>query len=672
MTTNLEGVRAAVGKAQRVLRQTQRADGSWDWPNDLGTFVSAQALVALKFVGRLDADDARDGARWLAAQQLPDGSFGGRPFATDGDLGATASAWAAFHACGLGDSDEPLAKARGWVEAHGGVPAVIAGIASGDVSSLFLAMEQLADPAAMPAPPLLLTLIPPVENLLEKKFNTGVLMMLSQNGALTRYLRGDWGEHGDKRGWFASLECKRALALIDLYQNPDGSWNSNAAQQVVAVPALVALGVGADDGRLQRAIDWLLAQRVRDTGGLWFASFMSSVWTTALAVRALIHSGVPRDDDKLAQALDWLVRAQVTVPQPLPSQPRPGAPRTGGYAFEGPANVTMPDCDDTGVALGPMALAIAHTGAHGVQADRAERVRLACTAARDWLLGMQNADGGWPSYQWGLPGKPKGPMFEKPLQIPMSDPIAMAKLFLDPPVALGDPSAEDATARILFGLGQLGMTPSAPEIAASLAFLEAQQLDNGAWWGRWMVNYCAATACVLEALVALGADEVADGDARRRLLEGAPEQRRRLGRRHRHLHRSVARRRRAEHAARRRHGGDRARRRRRRRLARSGARRRLPRRRPAQRRHLVERQLAARLPAADAVLWYLPGEPRYYTLEALGRYLASVDGADVTRPGDEDKGSVARADDAQDPSKATARGRRCRRAWRRARGIRSS
>src|SRR5262249_34205537 len=158
------------------------------------------------------------------------------------------------------------------------------------------------------------------------------------------------------------------------------------------------------------------------------------------------------------------------------------------------ANVTMPDCDDTGLVLGPLGLALAHTGAHGVEPERAERVRLACLAARDWLLGMQNEDGGWGSYQWGMPGKPRGPMMTESLPIPMTDPIAMAKLFLHPPPALGDPSAEDATARILFGLGQLGMTTTSPPVAAALAFLEVQQLDSGAWWGRWMVNYNAATA----------------------------------------------------------------------------------------------------------------------------------------------------------------------------------
>jgi squalene cyclase len=499
---NFNEVRAAVLKAQRVLAQTQQADGSWSWPCDAGAFITAQALVALKFVGRLSPEDARDGARFLQSQQLPDGSFGGGPFSQSGDLGATASAWAAFHACGVPEAE---AKARAWVEAHGGVAGVIARIAEGDLAAMFLAMEKLADPTAIPAPPLLLTLIPPVEKLLEKRFNTGVLMMLSQNAALVRHLRGDWGEHGDERGWFDSLECRRALELIQLYQNPDGSWDSNLIQQVMSVPALKALGVS--DERLTRAVDWLLQQRVRDASGLWFVSFNSTVWTTALALRALVNSGVPPSDERVRRALEYLLGAQIQVPMPLPSQPRPGAPRSGGWAFECAGNVTMPDCDDTGVVLGALGRVLAQSG---LEPALEGRTRLACAAGRDWLLGMQGEDGGWGSFQAGMPGKPPGPMMDKPLVIPMHDPLALAKLFLDPPVLLGDPSTEDVTSRILYGLGQLGYTRTAPEVANALAFLRQQQCENGGWWGRWVVNYHPTTACALLAFAAVDADLQSD------------------------------------------------------------------------------------------------------------------------------------------------------------------
>src|SRR4051794_19322678 len=61
--------------------------------------------------------------------------------------------------------------------------------------------------------------------------------------------------------------------------------------------------------------------------------------------------------------------------------------------------------------------------------------------------------------------------------------------------------------------------------------------------------------------------------------------------------------------------------------------------------------LHAYLPPAN--FYYLPGEPRHYTLEALGRYLAFAAGRDVTHAGDENKASMLRAeapDDAPIPS----------------------
>src|SRR3954452_24172557 len=50
---HLGAVRAAAGRARRLLWQTQRGDGSWDAPCDLGPSCTAQALVALHFAGRL-------------------------------------------------------------------------------------------------------------------------------------------------------------------------------------------------------------------------------------------------------------------------------------------------------------------------------------------------------------------------------------------------------------------------------------------------------------------------------------------------------------------------------------------------------------------------------------------------------------------------------------------
>ena len=51
-------VRETLNRATEVLWQTQRPDGSWESPCDMGVAPTAQVLVALHHVGRLSPEDA--------------------------------------------------------------------------------------------------------------------------------------------------------------------------------------------------------------------------------------------------------------------------------------------------------------------------------------------------------------------------------------------------------------------------------------------------------------------------------------------------------------------------------------------------------------------------------------------------------------------------------------
>jgi squalene-hopene/tetraprenyl-beta-curcumene cyclase len=133
-------------------------------------------------------------------------------------------------------------------------------------------------------------------------------------------------------------------------------------------------------------------------------------------------------------------------------------------------------------------------------------VRASLERGRDWLVDMQNPDGGWSAFVYALPGKRPGPMFTETIAVSLGDPLAVARTLLRPPPELGDPSTEDLTGRVLDGLGRIGYTAAAPEVQKAIGFLRAQQCETGAFWGRWTVNYLAATACVLMGLARVGAD----------------------------------------------------------------------------------------------------------------------------------------------------------------------
>jgi squalene-hopene/tetraprenyl-beta-curcumene cyclase len=69
-----------------------------------------------------------------------------------------------------------------------------------------------------------------------------------------------------------------------------------------------------------------------------------------------------------------------------------------------------------------------------------------------------------------------------------------------------DPSSADVTAHVLELLGRLGYSRDESHVRRGLDYLWHEQEPDGAWFGRWGVNYLYGTSAVLVALRALGFD----------------------------------------------------------------------------------------------------------------------------------------------------------------------
>jgi squalene-hopene/tetraprenyl-beta-curcumene cyclase len=176
----------------------------------------------------------------------------------------------------------------------------------------------------------------------------------------------------------------------------------------------------------------------------------------------------------LRRGLDWLVERQITETVGDWARQRPDL-RPGGWPFEY-ENGHYPDVDDAAVVVCAL-----HRG-------DPKRYRTAIERGAEWVVGMQSRNGGWASFDVDNTHYSLNP-------IPFADHGAL----LDPPTA-------DLTARCISMLGELGHDLHHPAVARGIAFLKAEQEDDGSWFGRWGTNYIYGTWSVLCALNAVGED----------------------------------------------------------------------------------------------------------------------------------------------------------------------
>jgi squalene-hopene/tetraprenyl-beta-curcumene cyclase len=183
----------------------------------------------------------------------------------------------------------------------------------------------------------------------------------------------------------------RTLKLLSRIQPPGGGFLEATPLTSFVVMSLAAAGK-ADHSVVARGVEFLV-KSARDDGSFPIDTNLAT-WVTTLAVNALAAG--PDFDTVLPEAerkpiRDWLLGQQYRVEHPYTlADP-------GGWAWTDlPGGV--PDADDTPGAL----LALKHLGPSGDAATDA-RVRDAAAMGVKWLLGLQNRDGGIPTFckGWG-------------------------------------------------------------------------------------------------------------------------------------------------------------------------------------------------------------------------------------------------------------------------------
>jgi squalene-hopene/tetraprenyl-beta-curcumene cyclase len=199
------------------------------------------------------------------------------------------------------------------------------------------------------------------------------------------------------------------------------------------------------------------------------------VWDTALSLIGLADAGQTGSSLEGDTAVQWLLAKEVRRAGDWAKTARA---EPGGWFFEY-NNAFYPDTDDTSMVL----IALSRTG-HALRKGCAGAIHRAV----NWLLAMQNRDGGWAAFDKDIDKQ----VLER---VPFADHNAML-----------DPSCPDITARALEALSHYGFRVGQPPVGAAIKFILARQEENGSWFGRWGVNYVYGTWQVLVGLQAVGFD----------------------------------------------------------------------------------------------------------------------------------------------------------------------
>ncbi|MEM6413914.1 MAG: squalene--hopene cyclase [Pseudomonadota bacterium] len=516
-------ITTSINKASAWLVERQYPEGYWVGRLESNSCMEAQWCLALWFLELEDHPLRARLAEALRVDQRDDGSWQIYHGAPAGDINTTVEAYAALRSVGDAVDAPHMIKAREWILAKGGLKNIRV------FTRYWLALIGEWPWAKTPnVPPEVIhfpkwfpfciynfaqwaraTLMPiavlsacrpvralPEDRRLKELFPGG---RASFDYALPDKPGADFWD-----GFFRSADrvlhilqtgaekvgfggtrpgsVKRALEWIIQHQDPDGVWGGIQPPWIYSLMALYAEGYAIDHPVIAKGLAALEDPNWKvDIGNAtWVQACVSPVWDTVLTLLAFDDSHADKAyPEETEKALQWVLDQQVL----RPGDWKVKAPKTepGGWAFEF-KNYFYPDTDDTAVAL------IALAPFRNDPKWQARGIEKAINLGVDWLIGMQSKNGGWGAFD-------KDNNKQLLTKIP----------FCDFGEAL-DPPSVDVTAHILEAFGKLGYDASHPAVARGLHYLKAEQETNGAWFGRWGVNYVYGVGAVLPALEALGED----------------------------------------------------------------------------------------------------------------------------------------------------------------------
>jgi sporulenol synthase len=497
-----QAVEAEIKRLSDILIKEQNSDGSWSYPFETGISTDCYMIILLRTLEIDEEDFIQALVRRILSKQGENGAW--KLFYDDdeGNLTATVEAYYALLYSGYQTKKDPnMRLAKQFILKKGGLKNIHL------FAKIMLALTgQYKWPHHFPVPIeiILLPLSFPVNFFdfsLPARANLTPILIAADDQFSLKTKRSpdlsdlllnreddDWEiEFHPLRSIFSSIQLgihnlpqelhKIALNRAEHYIlqriESDGTFYSYFSSTFLMIFALLARGYPKQHPVIARAVQGLksFSTKINDQIHIQFTT--ATVWNTALISYSLQEAGVSPSSITIQKAHqyllsrqhyaygDWAIHNQNTLP--------------GGWGFSD-INTMNPDVDDTTASLRSLRSITVQNPNYRQVWDRAIQ----------WILSMQNHDGGWAAFEKNI------------------DKSFLACLPVESgEILMLDPSTPDLTGRTLEFFGHFTqLNKNHPFIKRGVKWLLQNQKKDGSWYGKWGICYIYGTWAAVTGLAA--------------------------------------------------------------------------------------------------------------------------------------------------------------------------
>jgi squalene-hopene/tetraprenyl-beta-curcumene cyclase len=464
-----DAIEHAGGAVRDQLLDQRTDDGHWVGQLSASALSTATAISTFSFYldsdavesGSVDLDQMRQqvsgGIAWLMEQQNDDGGWGDTS-KNYSNISTSMLVIAALHAAGKANEfATEIARAERYVEGQGGIDGLKKRYGRDKTFAVPIlancAMAGIVAWREVSALPFEAAVVPQrFYHLMQLPVVSYAIPALVAIGQAKFHFDPPWDPI---RKTIRKLSIKPGLKVLQQMQPASGGFLEAIPLTSFVSMALIRCGRGQHPV-VQKGIEFLLDSfRSDESGrGTWPIDTNLATWNTSLSINALANDPtafsqmLESDVDQWQACLEWLLSCQNTEKHPFTG----AAP--GGWGWSDLSGA-VPDADDTPGAM--LALRkMVDANPSWLDQTLKRQIFTAAEQGTAWLLGLQNRDGGWPTFcrGWG--------------KLPF------------------DRSGSDITAHVIRGL--LAWEHNGPAIEKGFGYLQKQQRVDGSWLPLWFGN----------------------------------------------------------------------------------------------------------------------------------------------------------------------------------------